>query len=456
MVFGSSSKGMRGEVSAVREMPFRPASLTLVGGVGSSSKNDTRSLHHFLADLTSKLDLLSRSSHYSRDTACEVFDVLTRVLKRETGTSVLDKGMGELFHQLWGGGEGLRRFSHLYYTAQFYSLRDSAEECSAAIIKLLAQVGDWINWYGLRKTSLVMLEEEYPRKPYQTTFFAHRILPDSYREGRWGFEVATGIRLVGLAGRDLWLKVYVREGGRFIRGTHTWVDQIGLALSAKPRESRVCGAIPVFIKEQRVIVDEARVFLPYSALQLESGAQMVDLFTVLVDGNGHEILSLNTPHTLHIPSQPREVLPSAPSAQSRGAWSGECISGDCFSRVFAKVTEDEMLSISCDIKLNGFHGEPVTLRCEFLDEEGSLVPLNEDSALALSRVLGGDQSPFINETFSFDLPLSDLLLKPGVHEITIDLGAFLPNGYQILGTQEHLRVRVTCENTVPLQQCGNF
>ncbi len=179
MVYSSSESGSKGTAVARRETPFQPASLSLVPGSGSVNSTNARSLNTFLTELNRKIDLLSRSFGPPSEIARGLFDVLSQVLKRETGTARIESGMGDLFHQLWGGGDGLKIFFSLYYGTRSVSGRSPTEGDDTYVERLLHQVSSFIEWYGIRRTSLAILDEELPRDKNSSAFFAHRIAPST-------------------------------------------------------------------------------------------------------------------------------------------------------------------------------------------------------------------------------------------------------------------------------------
>ena len=344
--------------SRERDRPSR--STTLGEFLGSA--------HRALRDL-----LLRRANPFEAFTIGQ--DIVSSLLNNEVGTRVLEEGCGVLFHRLWGGVAEFRLFSKLFLTSARFSTQASAKiEWEATGYTLAQYVNEFfilLRWYGKRKVSLLVLEEESPRDTERNTIFGFRIIHERIVRGLLGVEVVAGARLSGFAGEPLWFKIFFKEGCKTLKGSHSWSDVV-TSVGSGTFATRVGGLLPLSPEVNRTIADEMRVFVPYSALRLQPGRQMVEVVGEIFSSRYGTVLSTSQAVELLIPVSAWESPTTSLSEGSRGLWREDPISGDCLSELEGKIL-DTTLELTVTGILSDRYGEEFELVVDLFDEEGFVI-----------------------------------------------------------------------------------
>lgn len=432
---------------------LRLVPLTLVANHHSPAKAlRSTNLGAFLVEAGEQIHALRSSDAAAVPFAETAFGILTTFLERETGCTSLEDSMGLLFHQMWGGAAQLRLLADLFYNLRSFLCRADAPSADEDLpydrTTLLNELESVLSWYGHRKVSLAVLEEECARQGEADALFGMRIFDQKCNHGQPGFEVACGLRISGHAGEQLWLKVQFREGSRFLKGRHAWLDQAGLKYCTRATEGRVSAVLPISPEHQRLMIDEAKLFIPYVALGLQPGTQTVEVVLSLTSRDGAELLSAARPHTFIVPPsfQVRDV--SLYSPHLLGMWENDPVHGDGLS-CFSVAASSEALTITGDVSLYDREEAPLTLACRVLYDDETEVPLSDESRARLKAVLTPDRPVKVYQGLTFSLPLLALNLEAGHYDVLVEVTLCACDGRLLFGTRETACVEIapiTVEN----------
>lgn len=420
------------------------AQLTLVANsVATAPALRTANLGAFLVEAGEQIHHLRAQPTTNEEFVQQAYNLIAAFLVRETGCGCLEDAMGLLYHRMWGGAAELRLLADLYYRLRVRSLeKDSnSSDVKPCLTRegFLAELEQLLRWYGRRKVSLSVLEEEHSRVPEQDALFGVRIFDDKVKHGQRGFEVSCGLRLSGHAGEQLWLKVQFKEGNRFLRGRHAWLDQSGLKFCTRSNEGRVSAVLPVNVDYHRVVVDEALLFVPYVALGLQPGKQTVEVLLALTSEHGDELLTQTRVHTFIVPPsyQVRDVGLYSPHLL--GMWEQDVGRGDGLSNWQALVS-GTTLAIRGDLRLYDREDETLQLECRLLHDDETEVPLADCYREQLRRTLNPGRPMRCYQNLFFQLPLLALDLEPGYHELLVEVVLSTASGRVIFGTRESVQV----------------
>ncbi len=399
----------------------------------------------FLAEVGERIHELKVRKLAPAEFTNSVFEILTSFLVRETGSRNLEDSMGLLFHQMWGGGAELRLLADLYYRLRKLKVQSSQpaswQEIDFDQSRFLTELEAVLCWYGRRKVSLSVLDEELPRDHEADVLFGVRLFDGRIRHGVPGFEVVCGLRLSGHADEQLWLKVQFRDGTNFLKGKHAWLDQSGLNYCTRSTEGRVSAVLPISPDHQRLIVDEAKVFIPYVALGVQPGKQTLETVLSLVAEDGAELLVHSQVHTFVVPPcfEIREV--SSFSPHLLGMWENDVARGDGLFD-FGVDTSAEALTIKGNVSLFDRDEKDVKLECRLLHEDETEITLSDRYRDLLSATLIPDRPVRFYANASFSIPLLALNLEEGHHEILVEVVLIASNGRLLFGTREMVCVEI--------------
>lgn len=316
----------------------------------------------FMLALNSKLRQLQAEQNQDRLLA-GIAQVVAAIVRRETGAVTLEEGMGLLFHLVWGGGAELRTLSDLYYQCRQASSAGGSFDFTDALERLHHVV----SWYGKRKQSLKVLEESEVGAWPNSRFFGTTVVPDRMQGGEPGFELHTGVRLVGFAYRTLWLRLFFRLGSRVLRSSRGYTTAAGGSRSVRS-DQPLCITAPIVPDHQRQLIDDLTLFIPYRVLEVPPGDYEFEGSLSIVDENEVRVISERLPINLEVPAA--EFLAPFHSTQLIGLWSEDYASGSRLEDLSASWVSDSAVRISFSLLLCGFEGRELAVTARILDESG--------------------------------------------------------------------------------------
>lgn len=443
----------------------------------------SRELQSFIAPLEEEIRRAhryrSREKRRSPVAQAKVADLVLKVVRdiahRETGIFNLEPHVTQLLSALYAGSVEVGIVGGLVRRAQkILAARDVAERSRGSrrsedsersrvtgydISRELDELTMLLKWYVRRKMSLASLEIEISGnasmldsdgsvlRDEHDALYGLEVMHDQQVFGTKGCVLACGLRLVGRDGQPLWLRVGVRCHGEpvVVRADwSSWTDPgSGEALEVLEREVPFCSLVPVRPNAQRLIIDEVRAFVPYSALELPVGRCDVEFVISIIDGDGEEILVTTRPESICVPRRDTESF-VAPAPHAAGMWPHDVVSGDKISELsvtsgFKMVAgwERHSVSVQFDLSLFMHAGEGVMLECRFVDKKGDIVELSSlgipfvaselnvavesVSSYRYRRVLHPKGAWAFYRGLSIDIPVEFLLLEAGAHELTCEL-----------------------------------
>ena len=428
-------KGQNEGSLAVTSSRKLPNLMLVSSGTLIQSGSRVRSLKSLLLEAEKKLDTWREFPGTPQELATNIFDFLRMMLRQEVGTPDLEAAMGLLFHELWGSVGPLRLLSDLYFKTRLLIAQKATSwnDLQVSSDELLLDFEHCVNWYGARKTSLIIAEEDLTRDQETDGMFGWRIAHDRSLHGLLGFDVVCGLRLSGHAGDNLWLKVFFKEGNRYLKCSSSWIDQAGAQHSTRRSEGKVCSVIPLAIEHHRVLIDEVRLFLPYQALNLQPGKQTLEVVTVLADGRGKEILSHTEVHNFFIPGSLHCGAIEQVSPQLKGVWNRDFSRGDGFLRASTERSFDTV-NIVFDVELIDRDNGPITFECVGRGSDGFELPLE-----LKPRVVEVSKPYVVLNEMEFAVPLTSLISSVPTNRVFCDLYAKAANGEILFGTEIEIK-----------------
>lgn len=403
-----------------------------------------------------------------------VLEVIRRIAHRETGIYSMEPNVSLFLSAVYAGSvegaivAGLVRRAQAVQDAVSADVRDDGLRSHGAddgalaeydVNRELDELTMLLKWYVKRKMSLTGLEVAQSRKAELSldgvslageeddALFAFEVMHDHQVFATKGCFVSCGLRLIGHDGQLLWLRVSARRNAAPIAVRpewSTWTDpNMASAAGEGEEHSPFCSLVPIRPQAQRLVIDDIRAFVPYSALDLPEGRCDIELHIAVVDSEGREILSATKPESICIPQQGLSSF-SVPSPHSIVMWPHDVVSGDRISdlrlssgyKVIAGW-ERHTVSVQCDLALFMHAGESLLFECRFLDGKGNPVEL---SSLGIPYVAG--EVDGVSESVSsfryrrvlhpkgawaqyrgvcLDVPVEFLLLEAGHHNLTCEV-----------------------------------
>lgn len=443
----------------------------------------SRDLQQFVAPLEDEIrkahKYRSRERRVSVSAQGKVADLVLKVIRdiahRETGIFTIEPHVPQLLSALYAGSVEVGIVSGLVRRAQkALAARDAYEREGGSRAGNSAQPGRSVQydigreldeltmllkWYVRRRMSLAGLEIELSNNPAlidseghltrddQDAVYGFEIMHDHQMFGTKGCLLASGLRLIGRDGQPLWLRVTVLWNGAPVTVRpewSSWTDPgTGESVEVLAERSPFCSLVPIRPNAQRLVIDEIRAFVPYAALELPVGRCDVEFVVSVIDGDGHEILSISKPESICVPRRDHAGA-AVPAPHAAGMWPHDVVSGDKISELvatsgFAVVAgwERHSVSVQFDLSLFMHAGESVMLECRFVDGQGNIVELSSlgipfvaselnvavesVSSYRYRRVLHPKGAWAFYRGLSIDIPVEFLLLTPGAHHLTCEI-----------------------------------
>jgi hypothetical protein len=453
---------------------------------------------NFTDQIERGLELLADQKLPRAELARRSLQILRRIVKYETGLSSLKDGLARFEAKLCAEPAARTLIANLLYCvssdlrgSQVSNSDGEAEE--EEVVDAFSQpitlrtLQDLIQWYSRRSTSLLAIEMERNRRGARLQsfdgdmLFGLELLHDREYCGMRGFEILSGVRLVGHNDEQLWIKIFVRQAGRYLRARGDWslwtdvgaLSGIDGAFDTMPavgtngtsaqhtdlEERKLAAIVPLKPDRQRVVVDSVRAFLPYEALDLPEGDSDLEIEVCLFNQQGDELQQEVLIESIHQPTR-LAAAPRArpvPSPQYLGVWPDDAIRGDNISnarvvhlrRKFGEQVVP-IIRVTFDIELYGKDLLPdeagLKVECRILDGAGRGVAteLEEVASSDGSLLMHFDLYPFEPiqryHMLQFDIPVQALSVEEGIHRLFCELTVLQPDGRVLCGILEKFRL----------------
>jgi len=372
--------------------------MSVVSNRGVSRHGRVKALSNFLKESGKTLSEIKAAPNWITSPK-KIFEIVTGMVRREVGTAVLEDGMAIFLHQMWGGGVELRVLTGLYYKTKFAVTQNASSGARTdSELKMMAEDCERVvRWYGQRKVSLLVIGEEFSRSRDEDLIFGLRVLHDRLSlSGAKGIEVVCGVRLSGRANSELWLKAQFREGKKLLKTKEgTYIDKPGFWLSSCPKVAKVAGVAPLCPPSHRCIIDELRMFVPYSAIGLSPGKQTLEVVASVGERGSDPFLTRSDAHNFYIPAEIGNTVDEIPSPQICGIWQQDFSHGDVIR--CATVAEcDDGFVLKCDVEIVDREGASVVVSFVPHMEDGWEGFRNVDSTAELKITAHAPVARFLN------------------------------------------------------------
>ncbi|MCO6432378.1 MAG: hypothetical protein J5J00_16105 [Deltaproteobacteria bacterium] len=340
----------------------------------------------FISEMGERIMRLRHVPLTKRELAFEVIDFVERLVRFETKLYSVRFGIDIFLEKLHASSAISQILQQLYRWArlQVRGLEDPDHKLIISESLIIGHLEDLLHWYSVRSVSLYKLSSHL----LGDSVFPLHIIHDRERVGVVGFEIQTGLALFGRAFEQLWLKVFLKEGDRYIgtrKGWESWVDDNDLfARSSQEEAAPFAALLPVVPQGQRLIVDKLELFIPYAALDLSAGKQEVTIEAILFDEKGEKVAAAEAQDLLNMPvygSGARKIL----SNQALGMWPADVVRGDAIRdlKVRAGVmplahNAVEVVKVSFDLTLFDHQNDKVVVELRFLSEGGDIIESRGD------------------------------------------------------------------------------
>lgn len=387
-----------------------------------------------------------------RQIARKIELLLREILMREIKSSDLRNEFDLFLSQLCAGEAITKIGSRLmqYVDATIYE--DSALSDLGLVYsrQVALDLQDFVDWYTRRRATLAQFDSSDG-----DALSGLRIVHDRVVSGLRGMEVLSSIRLNGHLGQTLWYKARLMVKGAPVTirdGWETWTDDTGrltLATSSSGREFVVMQ--PIQPVGQLCLIDQARLFIPYSALELNGGTQEVDILVTVTEPRGAILLESEVSSRIAIPPQERSDAP-IPSPHALALWRSDSAEGDSIFNVKASVgvvdgmnVDGQMLSVSFDLRL--YNRDSTAVKAEFrvMALNGETIAGGDAHETALALFPQRPISRYFD--LEFHLPVAELGLAKGRHDLLCEIVVLAENGQSICGTMEPVKVEVVSEES---------
>ena len=300
-----------------------------------------------------------------------------------------------------------------------------------------------LGWYTARKRSLRCAGLENLQETDEDRIFDLRIRHDRTYCGAAGLEIECGALLVARRGEPLWLCASAFQAGRRVevrRGWEAWTDATDFRPNrASPERRALAGLTPVCPGAQHTILDAARIFLPYAALDLPAGRADLQFEVYLADLRGRRIAAENIAVSLAVPQRAAQP-PPVPSPQSLGVWPSDVVSGSAISKLrISPPGRTEAALVSCDLKLYGQSGSAVTVECRWRKNSAGFERMQPPAAAKLLAAQGA-AAGFDGLGFEFDG--EELQRWSGGELLWAVVTAAIPGGRRLCGAAQPLPERL--------------
>ncbi|MCB9029939.1 MAG: hypothetical protein H6619_02730 [Deltaproteobacteria bacterium] len=280
--------------------------------------------------------------------------------------------------------------------------------------QVIIDLKELVRWYLQRKLSLICLENERRRSQSNAiaSMFGVHINFDHVESGIEGIELVTGLHISQQLGKQLWLKLFVSEYGRGVRVHRAWDTWVDDSVVDTDQNFRATALLPIQPHSNNQIIDTAKLFLPWQALDLEPGAHCLELQIGLYAASGELLCGDIVSRPLSVPEH-KSILPMT-APQALGMWKQDFVSGDGFTRIDVEA-ETDIINVDFDLSLQAHDESDVLVECRILQQDGKPVhstdsTLTDESGRFCSFIQKRPASPVSEmHELKFEIPNSKLL-----------------------------------------------
>jgi len=416
-----------------------------------------------IGDLDSAVSTLAISPIAPVERGHGVLAVLRRLVHAESGSYNIGAGLGRFLERMWSGPciEALVRSVHLRAVA----LAEGRVGDGLDPMTLVHDLRSIVEWYTQRKMSLNACRREGFVEADPEALFNLHIAHDVRRWGVDGMIVSCGLRFIARAHETVWFKVSARHEGQAIGARATWAswcDETDTVSARQGKVSRAFAAMsPLRPLRQRCVIDRVELFVPYAALDLPGGRHEIDLEAGIYAQSGELIVSAVVPETVQLSPSSGDVS-RVPAPQALGVWSADPVTGHELVVTGSHVRfegdpgwEEQVLETRVDIALVGLAGERLELEARLRRDDGTVVGL-------LDRPAGGTLEPCLARVALLPqqvvsklsgvrvlVPLGDLDLLPGHHDLFVETVVVTSDGKIVCGAFEPVTIDLILRGGVP-------
>lgn len=393
----------------------------------------------------------------SRRQIARRIEALLRDLMRREIKSVDLRSELDVFLAHMHAGEAVSKIAGRlmqYVDATVYEDAASTDHGVVYARQVALDLQDFVDWYTRRRTTL----EAFHSSDSGDALAKVRVVHDKVLSGLRGMEVLGALKLHGHFGKTLWLRARIlgKSGVVSVReGWETWTDDSGrLAIAGAEGQREFVVMQPIQPAGQLCMIDQLRLFIPYSALQLASGTHEVRIEVTLGDARGAELLREVVEERIAVP--PLELCDDPiPSPHVLALWRSDSAEGDSILNLKAVTgvidglnTDGQVLRVSFDLRLFNREGVAVRTECRVMNKAGdTLVGGEGDSGLSLFP-----QRPIARYfDLEFVIPTGQLGLSKGRHDLLCELVVLAENGQAICGALQPVRIEVASDQPLPTE-----
>ena len=414
----------RGQLVVPKKTPW-PAVPVVQNGIINQS---------IFYDLKEIILRIRKQNLSTRDLAYEVIDFFENMVRFETGLESVRRGLPLALAKLCAGRVWSTLASGVFQWAErTIAARD--DNSAVDYHTLLNDLADIIDWYSMRRISLEKLESISSIEDQLDQIFDIAVLHDQYQHGHHGYVVRAGIALYGRSRQNLWLKTYVIHDGAYVLarpGWESWIDDTEIFSHPRDHSSSAFSAIvPISPVEQRTILDNVEIFIPYSALDLVADKQEVEIEVCLFSEKGEQIVRAAAHDSLSVFPYGQETHPML-SYQARGIWPEDAISGDSIKNIVAAFERSSVIhksagriKLTMDLEILGHVNEEIVAEVRCFRKNGDLIsnvnPAAKDQSV-VSRTNVQSKRPIARiKDYSINIDLKHIDLDAADEEILCEI-----------------------------------
>lgn len=393
----------------------------------------------------------------SRRQIARRIEALLRDLMRREIKSVDLRAELDVFLAHMHAGEAISKIAGRLMQYVDATVYDDAASSDLGVVyarQVALDLQDFVDWYTRRRTTLDAFSDESSTDAIAKV----RVVHDKVVSGLRGMEVLGSLKLHGHFGKTLWLKAKIlsKSGAVGVReGWETWTDDSGRLVVAGGDSSKDFVVMqPIQPNGQLCMIDQARLFVPYSALQLASGSHDIRVQLALTDSRGAEILRQDVEERIAVP--PVELCEEPiPSPHVLALWRSDSAEGDSILNLKATAgvvdglnIDGQVLRVSFDLRLFNREGVAVRAECRVMTKSGeTLAGGGVDSGLSLFP-----QRPIARYfDLEFVVPFAQFGLSKGRHDLLCELVVLAENGQSLCGALQPVQIEVTSDEQLPVE-----
>lgn len=341
--------------------------------------------------LSFELDGVATVASQPRKAAQQIRSALRQLLRREVGTPRLGDGIEQFFRKLWGHREMEALACDVVRQSEVLLSTSISPASEQQVLRMLEAFRVLLDWYAKRKESFLLLESHRAAwrgdhlPPDESVFGVHVGL-DACQGGVAGLLASARVAFLGRGEDTVWLVANVSKGSRAIYpapGWESWTFPAGIsgaALAGQVEDAPFAVAIPIVARGQATLVDDARLFIPYAALDVESGASDLALTLSLVDRTGNLLCAQREDLTVVVPHQSRTIA-MFPSPQEAGFFRHDPVVGDRVVRCEGRVLkvdqgssgEQHVIEFAVGVELFEPVAGPHVVELRLFDRDGNSI-----------------------------------------------------------------------------------